>query len=143
MKEAHRTAVVVMRAATTLGFLTTLVLAALAGLFTTGDVDLLAWHSTFATVLAVLVLIQLGDSVALWRGTARLRWPLGANALVVVMVVVQMGLGDSRILSGHMPLGMAICAAEAVLAHWSFGLRTARRTTAARGEAVSAHGEAV
>ncbi|MFF9621156.1 hypothetical protein [Streptomyces griseosporeus] len=129
---------VVMRAAALLGLLTTLALAAVAGLFTTGDVGMLDWHSTLATLLAVLVLVQLVDSVLLWRGNRRLRAPIAGSVLVVLMVVVQIMLGDSRVLAGHMPLGMAICAAQAVLAYWSFGLRPAgraQRTEAVAGEA--------
>ncbi|MFC8831362.1 hypothetical protein ACFT9I_39195 [Streptomyces sp. NPDC057137] len=116
--------------ATTLGLVTTLALAAVAGLFTTGDIEMLRWHSTYATVLAGAVLVQLLLSVLMWR-VSRGLWRLILVALlVVVMTVVQTAAGDSRTLSVHMPLGMAICAAEALLMYWAYGLRASWRTPA-------------
>ncbi|MFD4028783.1 hypothetical protein ACFWRV_35510 [Streptomyces sp. NPDC058576] len=136
--------------ATTLGLLTTLALAAVAGLFTTGDIEMLRWHSTYATVLAATVLVQLVLTILIWRKNRALWWAPVAGLLVVIMTVVQTGAGDTRTLSIHMPLGMAICAAEALLMYWAYGLRgdwrtrgAARRTAKAGrpGDASEAAGE--
>lgn len=131
--------VVLMRVAATLGLLTTLVLAAVAGMFTTGDIEMLRWHSTYAMVLAATVLVQLVLTVLIWRRNRALWWAPVAGLLVVITTVVQIAVGESRTLSLHMPLGVAICAAEAMLMYWAYGLRGAwRAPAAARGRTAKA-----
>ncbi|MFE5962363.1 hypothetical protein [Streptomyces rubiginosohelvolus] len=131
--------VVLMRVATALGLLTTLVLATVAGMFTTGDIEMLRLHGTLSIVLAATVLVQLVLTVLIWRRNRALWWAPVAGLLILIMTVLQIGMGETRTLSLHMPLGMAICAAEALLMFWAYGLRGAwRAPAAARGRTAKA-----
>ncbi|MFE8912369.1 hypothetical protein [Streptomyces globisporus] len=131
--------VVLMRVATALGLLTTLVLATVAGMFTTGDIGMLRLHGTLSIVLAAAVLVQLVLTILIWRRNRALWWAPVAGLLVVIMTVLQIGMGETRTLTVHMPLGMAICAAEALLMYWAYGLRGAwRAPTATRDRTAKA-----
>ncbi|SFB97698.1 hypothetical protein [Streptomyces aidingensis] len=125
--------VLVSRVLAVLALAVTLLQAALAGLFVTGDVEMLDRHRLGGTVLSVLVLAQLLTAVLLWRRNRRLRWPMAAILAVVLLTALVQSLGDRRLLGWHMPIGMAICAAEAALVCWAFLLRPARHDDA--GEA--------
>lgn len=103
--------------------------AALAGLFVTGDVDMLAWHRNNAGVTHALLYAQLVAAVLLWRPGRGPAWPAGATAALVAAETVQVAVGQSRQLSWHMPLGMAIFGASALLTAWTW--RRAPRKAAA------------
>ncbi|MEU0402130.1 hypothetical protein ABZ318_18205 [Streptomyces sp. NPDC006197] len=100
--------------------LDTLFQAALAGLFVTGDVALLAWHATNAILLSVLAVLVCVAAVVVWRAARRSGWPALLGVVLVAAVGVQNGLGESRELGGHIPLGMTIFGIAVVLAYWSF-----------------------
>ncbi|MET8030392.1 hypothetical protein [Streptomyces avermitilis] len=98
----------------------TLLQAALAGLFITGDVGLLDWHAANASVLALLVALEAIAAFLVWRPG---RGPIGPFLLAVgllVLVGVQQAPGESRVLAGHVPLGMAIFGIGAALTYRSF-----------------------
>ncbi|MEE4420554.1 hypothetical protein [Streptomyces bugieae] len=68
-----------MRGAAAAFLLGTLAQAALAGLFVTGDVELLAWHDANAQVLAALALVLVLAAVLIrWRVQGP-RWPIAAT----------------------------------------------------------------
>ncbi|MER7466776.1 hypothetical protein [Streptomyces sp. NPDC097981] len=109
-----------MRTATTLVLLDTLAQAALAGLFVTGDLDLLTWHSANADVLTALTLLLTAAAVLVWRRPGGPAWPAAASAALAVLVGAQQGLGEARVLAAHMPLGMAIFGLATALMCWSW-----------------------
>ncbi|MEV4506430.1 hypothetical protein [Streptomyces klenkii] len=121
-----------LRASAVLVLLDTLVQAALAGLFVTGDLDLLAWHAANAAVLGALTVVQTAAAVLVWRLLRGPGWPVAASALLVVLVWVQQGLGEARVLAGHMPLGMAVFGCATALTCWAF---THRPTAPVAGDA--------
>ncbi|MFF8374443.1 hypothetical protein ACF05W_37395 [Streptomyces lydicus] len=109
-----------MRTAAVLVLLDTLAQAALAGLFVTGDLDLLTWHSANADALAALTLTQAAAALLVrWRQGGPL-WPVGASVLLTVLVGAQQALGQARILAGHLPLGMAIFGLATALTYWTW-----------------------
>ncbi|MEV0411699.1 hypothetical protein AB0I68_13090 [Streptomyces sp. NPDC050448] len=112
-----------MRATAVLVLLDTLAQAALAGLFVTGDLDLLAWHSANAGILAALTLLQAGAAAAVWRRLGGPAWPLAASIALAALVGAQQALGEARVLAAHMPLGMAIFGCAAAMVCWAFTYR--------------------
>jgi hypothetical protein len=116
----RRRGIRILRALSVLALLDTLLQAALAGLFITGEVGLLDLHAANASVLALLVALEAIAAFLLWRPG---RGPIGPFLLAVgllVLVGVQQALGESRVLAGHVPLGMAIFGIDAALTYWSF-----------------------
>ncbi|WP_245764757.1 hypothetical protein [Nonomuraea jiangxiensis] len=102
--------------------------AALAGLFVTGDVDLLAWHRNNGAVTHMLLYLQLLAAILLWRPGRGPLWPALAGLGLVVAETTQITLGQARILQLHFPLGMAIFGLSALFTAWtwlSFRARTA------------------
>jgi hypothetical protein len=89
--------------------------AALAGLFVTGDVDMLVLHGVNGGLTFGVLLLQLVAAVLLWRPGRGPLWPAGASAALVVVEVAQVAAGELRILAVHFPLGVAICGMAAVL----------------------------
>ncbi|UBU15981.1 hypothetical protein [Nonomuraea gerenzanensis] len=100
--------------------------AALAGLFVTGDVDLLTWHRNNGGVTHSLLYLQLVASVLLWRPGGGAWWPAVAGVGLVLLETVQVVLGQNRVIAGHFPLGMAIFGLSAVFTAWAWlGFRRA------------------
>lgn len=123
-----------MRATAVLVLLDTLAQAALAGLFVTGDLDLLAWHSANADILATLTLLQAVAALLVWRRLAAPAWPLAASITLAALVGAQQGLGEARVLAAHMPLGMAIFGGAAAMLCWAFTYRPRPRPRPAEQE---------
>ncbi|MFF0772983.1 hypothetical protein ACFYUK_29120 [Nonomuraea wenchangensis] len=94
--------------------------AALAGLFVTGDVDLLAWHRDNAGVTHGLLYLQLLAAVLLWRPGRGPLWPALASLGIVVAETVQVALGQWRVIALHFPLGMAVFGLSAVFTVWTW-----------------------
>ncbi|WP_245658671.1 hypothetical protein [Microtetraspora malaysiensis] len=106
--------------------------AALAGLFVTGDVDMLTLHRDNAGVTHALLYLQLVAAILLWRPGRGPRGPAWASVALIVLETAQIGLGQSRVLAGHFPLGMTIFGGSAVLAVWTWrSLRPRARGVAA------------
>lgn len=112
-----------LRVVSVLVLLDTLVQAALAGLFVTGDLDLLAWHAANAGVLSGLTVAQTVAAALVWRAERGPWRPVAAGAALVALVSVQRGLGEARVLAGHMPLGMAVFGCATALTYWAFAHR--------------------
>ncbi|KNB50581.1 hypothetical protein [Streptomyces caatingaensis] len=103
--------------------LDTLVQAALAGLFVTGDLELLAWHAADAGVLSALTVLQAVATVLVWRRLRTPGGPAAAAAVLVGLVSAQRGLGEARALAGHMPLDMGVFGCATALTYWAFTCR--------------------
>ncbi|MEU3778820.1 hypothetical protein AB0F11_37585 [Streptomyces sp. NPDC032472] len=123
----RRGPVTLMRATAVLVLLDTLAQAALAGLFVTGDLDLLAWHSANADILAALTLLQTAAVAVVWRRLGGPAWPLAASIALAALVGSQQALGEARVLAAHMPLGMTIFGGAAAMVCWTFTYRPRRR----------------
>ena len=106
--------------------------AVLAGLFVTGDVDLLTWHRDNAGVTHSLLYLQLVAAVLLWRPGRGPLWPALASLGIVAAETVQVVLGQSRLVAPHFPLGMAVFGLSAAFTAWTW---RAFRTPAAAGAA--------
>ncbi|MEK8172905.1 hypothetical protein NKH77_39555 [Streptomyces sp. M19] len=106
--------------------------AALAGMFVTGDVDMLDLHALNAQAVNVLAVLQVVTAVLLWRRNRGVRWPMAATVLLLVLVGVQQILGDQRVIAWHILVGTAIVGAQSVLVGWSFLLRAAGPADASR-----------
>ncbi|GAA2874455.1 hypothetical protein GCM10020220_074850 [Nonomuraea rubra] len=94
--------------------------AALAGLFVTGDVDLLTWHRNNGGVTHSVLYLQLLAAVLLWRPGRGASWPALASLGLVALETVQVVLGQYRAIAGHFPLGMAIFGLSAVFTAWTW-----------------------
>lgn len=117
-----------LRATATLHLATVLGQAIIAGMFVTGQVDLLAHHSLNATVTTVLVGLQLVAAIALWRPARGPVWPLWVSVLQAVLLNVQVLLGMERLVAPHIPLAMVIFGLAALMTAWTW--RGQRRVAA-------------
>lgn len=126
----RRRALTVLRVASVAFLFDTLLQAALAGLFITGDVRFLDLHAANAQVLATLSVVEAVAALVLWRSSKGPVWPFTTAVGLVVLVAAQMGLGAARMLGGHVPLALAVFGAGTVLAWWSC---TYRGSTGGRG----------
>ncbi|WP_189956765.1 hypothetical protein [Streptomyces alanosinicus] len=97
----------------------TLLQAALAGLFITGDVRFLDLHVANAQVLAALVLVEAVAALLVWRSMKGPAWPFALAVGLVVLVGVQMWLGAARLVGGHVPLALGVFGAGVALACWA------------------------
>ncbi|GAA5047450.1 hypothetical protein HNP84_000367 [Thermocatellispora tengchongensis] len=94
--------------------------AVLAGLFVTGDVDLLKAHEMNAHVTTGLLVLQLVAVVVLWRRGRGKVWPVWASVALLVLLEAQVGLGYARDLVGHFPLGMMVFGGAAAMTAWAW-----------------------
>lgn len=105
----------VLRVTASLGLFSTLLQGLLAGLFVTGDVDLLTVHSVVGSAISLFALLQF--AVAFMERRARKRpdepgsWRLtGLSGLFLALVSAQIGLGMARVVAPHMFLGVTSAA---------------------------------
>ncbi|MGP3956792.1 hypothetical protein ACTWPT_12390 [Nonomuraea sp. 3N208] len=114
-----------LRVTATLHLAGVLAQAALAGLFVTGDVDLLTWHRNNGGFTHSMLYLQLVAAILLWRPGRGPLWPALAGLGLVVAETVQVVAGLDRVIALHFPLGMAIFGVSAVFTAWTW--RTGRR----------------
>jgi hypothetical protein len=67
----------------------------------------LDWHERNAHLIFILTLTQLLVAVVVWRRSGP-AWPIAASGLLVVVILLQTGLGYARQLAFHVPLGVAL-----------------------------------
>ncbi|MFD3499214.1 hypothetical protein ACFWWT_29830 [Streptomyces sp. NPDC058676] len=116
-----------IRAAASLALFCSLLQAALAGLFVTGDVGMLDLHGMNAGLVHLFTLTQVVLSIVLWRKGRAPKWPMAATTAALLMGATQQVLGDERVIAWHILLGTAIVAAHTALTIWAFSLRTTAR----------------
>ncbi|MFF7789815.1 hypothetical protein [Streptomyces sp. NPDC007991] len=85
-----------------------------AGVYLTGEIGGLDWHARGADVVFSLGLLQAVAGAAAWARTRRL-WPTAVSVLIVAAETGQYMAGLSGLLWVHLPLGVMIIAALAVL----------------------------
>jgi hypothetical protein len=103
----------------------------LAGLFLTGDVDAIGVHGVIGSALAAVGMGLVAVTLLYVLRRGRL-WVLPVAALMFVATGLQIGLGYSRALQVHVPLGVAIVTAAALLAVWAWSPSAARPRGGAR-----------
>ncbi|MBQ1122308.1 hypothetical protein [Streptomyces sp. B15] len=118
--------VVALRTVATLFFLLLLIQPVLAGMFISGDVDLLKLHETNSFVISITSWFQVLAAVLVWRPGRGPLWPIGATVLLSFTVVMQDGWGYARELDLHIPVGVFMVAASTALLHWAYGYRPGR-----------------
>jgi hypothetical protein len=90
----------------------------LAGRFLTGDVDAIGVHGLVGSLLPLFGMGLMACALAyVFGGRGRL-WVLPATVLLFLAEGFQIGLGYSRHLEVHVPLGVAIVVAAVLLAAW-------------------------
>lgn len=117
-----------LRVTATLHLVTVLGQAVIAGMFVTGQVDLLAHHNLGAMITTALVGLQLIAAIALWRPGRGPLWPLGVSVLQVALVNVQIVLGQERMVAMHIPLAMVVFGMAVSMTAWTW--RGQRRAAA-------------
>jgi hypothetical protein len=102
----------------------------LAGSYLTGDVDAITVHGLVGSLLSLVAMALIAAAVAyVLAGRGRL-WVLPVTVLLFLAEGLQIGMGYSRALQVHVPLGVAIVVAAVLLAAWVWTPSAAR----ARGE---------
>ncbi|MFF3327792.1 hypothetical protein [Streptomyces sp. NPDC002889] len=127
VRRGRRWPLILLRCIITSFLLLTLVQPVLAGMFITGDVDLLDLHEINAHTISFLSWLLVINAVLLWRPGRGPLWPLAVAVLVSFLVQLQSGSGFSRNLGLHIPLGVALVAGATALTYWSFAHRGGRR----------------
>lgn len=120
-----------LRLATTVHLVMVLAQPVLAGLFLTGDVDAIEVHGVVGSVLAAVSLVLIGLTLVYVLRRGRL-WVLPVVVALFLAVGLQIGLGFARTLEIHVPLGVAIVTASALLTVWVWSPSAARPRGAVR-----------
>lgn len=103
----------------------------LAGMFLTGNVDAITMHGLIGSVLAAVSLALIGTALLYVLRRGRL-WVLPVMVALFLAVGFQIGLGHSRSLGAHIPLGVAIVTASVLIAVWVWSPSAARPRGGAR-----------
>ena len=104
-----------------------LVQAAFAGRYLSGDAAGLRLHERNAELIVTLALVQLVLAVLVWRPGRGPAWPALASLALWLAEVAQISLGYGRVLSVHVPLGVAIFGLTVALAIGTWRLTSAGR----------------
>jgi hypothetical protein len=124
-----RPARLALRAVITLHAMAVFGQAVLAGRFLSGDFPMLSAHLINSQVVGALGILQVVAAVLYWRPGGGPGWPALACLGVFVTEPIQIAAGLLRIIGLHVPLGVAITVAAALLTTWawrpSFGRRRA------------------
>jgi hypothetical protein len=97
----------------------------LAGLFLTGSVDAITAHGILGSVLAPIAMVLIGSAIAYVIARGRL-WVIPAAVVLFLATGFQIGMGYSRELQLHVPLGVAVVTASVLLAIWVWTPAAAR-----------------
>jgi len=108
----------VLRVVTVLTTLSAFTQAVLAGGVVAGRIEALPLHSTNGLLLVVGTLALLVALVLAWRPGGGPAWTPLAGLLLTAATVVQLGLGFSRSLAVHVPLGTTVIIAQVMLLVW-------------------------
>jgi hypothetical protein len=110
----------------------------LAGAYFEGDVDAIGTHGLNGSLLPLLSMIQFGAAVLFWRPGRGPGWPAVATVGLFLAEGIQIGMGYSRSLAIHIPLGVAIVASLLALSIWAVTWRPGRTRRPARAGTVAA-----
>jgi hypothetical protein len=126
-----RLSLLLLRLVTTAYLVMVLAQPVLAGLFLTGDVDAITVHGAIGSSVAAVGLVLIAATVAYVVRRGRF-WVLPVVVLLFLAAGFQIGLGYSRTLAVHIPLGVAIVTASVLLAIWVWSPSAARPRGGAR-----------
>jgi hypothetical protein len=98
----------------------------LAGLFLTGDVDAIEVHGLVGSLLALVAMSLVAGALAYVVGGRGRLWVLPVTVLLFLVEGFQIGVGHSRALEVHVPLGVAIVVVAVLLAAWVWTPSAAR-----------------
>lgn len=90
----------------------------LAGRYLTGDVDAMAVHGLVGSLLSLVAMALIAGAIAFVLGGRGQLWVLPVTVLLFLAEGYQIGIGYSRQLHLHVPLGVAIVVAAVLLAAW-------------------------
>lgn len=102
----------------------------LAGAYLQGEFDALGLHSTSGSTLAAVFLLQIAAAIGYWligRGSIV---PVLVSVAMFLAVGLQIGMGFSRTLAVHIPLGVAIVGLAVGHSIWVFSRRASADRTA-------------
>ncbi|WP_454856029.1 hypothetical protein [Promicromonospora soli] len=94
--------------------------AVFAGQFMSGSYDALHTHRENATFAGLSVLLSTIAAVLVRRPGRGPWWPIAGAAGVFGLVALQIALGFARVLTVHVPLGVATILLATVLAVWAW-----------------------
>lgn len=98
----------------------------LAGRYLTGDVDAITVHGLLGSLLSLVAMALVAGALAyVLFGRGRL-WVLPITVLLFLAEGFQIGMGYSRELAVHVPLGVAIVVVAVLLAAWVWTPAAAR-----------------
>jgi hypothetical protein len=109
-----------LRALLTVHVLAVLCQPLLAGLFLSGDVDAIAVHGTVGSSLAAAGLVLIAAAVLYVLAGRGSLWILPVMIGLFLIEGVQIGVGFSRNLGLHIPLGVLIVSGSILLAAWAW-----------------------
>jgi hypothetical protein len=90
----------------------------LAGRFLTGDVDAIEVHGLVGSMLLLVAMILVAGALAYVVGGRGRLWVLPVTVLLFLAESFQLGMGYTRQLHLHVPLGVAIVVSAVLLAAW-------------------------
>jgi hypothetical protein len=98
----------------------------LAGRYLTGDVDAIKVHGLVGSLLSLVAMTLIAGAIAYVLGGRGRLWVLPVTVLLFLAEGFQIGMGYSRQLQLHVPLGVAIVVAAVLLAAWVWTPSAAR-----------------
>lgn len=115
-----RTTLLLLRIVVTLHAVAAIAQPVLIGQYLDGDFDSLALHSVNANIVVLLCLVQLVVAVLYWRPGGGRGWPALVTTVLFLAEGLQEGMGYSRELGIHIPLGVLIVCTVILLTVWVF-----------------------
>jgi hypothetical protein len=109
-----------LRAAVTLEAVLAIAQPIFIGAFLQGNYDALAWHQANATIVGFVSFAMAVAAILHWRPGGGPVWVVWACVVLAVAVVVQIAVGYARSLAVHIPLGVLVVVASALLLVWSW-----------------------
>jgi uncharacterized membrane protein (UPF0182 family) len=97
-----------------------------AGRYLTGDVDAMQVHGLVGSLLALVAMALVAGALAYVVAARGRLWLLPATVLLFLAEGFQIGMGYSRQLHLHVPLGVAIVVTAVLLAAWVWTPAAAR-----------------
>ena len=95
----------------------------LAGVYLNGSGGAIRIHEPIGMAVATIAMVQLLAATIWWRSGGRFAAPL-VSLLVLAGESVQIGMGYSRDLALHIPLGITLVGAAVTFAFWTRRQRT-------------------
>lgn len=115
-----RTTLLLLRIVLSLHAVAALAQPVLIGQYLDGDFDFLDWHAVNANVVVLLAMAQMAIAILYWRPAGGRGWPALVSVAVFLAEGMQIGVGFSRDLGIHIPLGVAVVAGVVGMTVWAF-----------------------